>query len=456
VNFQALFEPKTMAVIGVSLNNDRHPANVIYYKNNLRYPVKVFPVNPRGGVVQGERVFAHISEIPEKVDLAVIAVRAEHVSAILSDCIQGGVGAAAVISGGFAESGRADLQDRIVAIAREADFPFVGPNCLGIYSPAHMDTFFLPSERMVRPDPGNVALVSQSGGILVDQMIKFAQEGVGLSRAVSIGNKALVKELELLGYLAQDPETKVIAFYVEGFGKNEGRDFVLAASQCQKPVIVLKAGKSPGGSRAVSSHTASLAGDYETFSAVFSQYDGVVEAKNELEMVTFCESLSCYQRSIEGKVGIVTGSGGHGALAVDVCSAHGLSVPPLPEQAQDEIRKNLSLSVQTIASLGNPTDLTGSAVDDDFVFATSYLSRRPEIDCIIILLLPYLPGITSDLGARLSQVYYQERKPLVAYVPHVEKYRMLIEGFELSRIPVSPSIEGAVLLAEAMRRAKPC
>jgi acyl-CoA synthetase (NDP forming) len=206
----------------------------------------------------------------------------------------------------------------------------------------------------------------------------------------------------------------------------------------------------------VSSHTASLAGDYETFSAVFSQYDGVVEAKNELEMVTFCESLSCYQRSIEGKVGIVTGSGGHGALAVDVCSAHGLFVPPLPEQAQDEIRKNLSLSVQTIASLGNPTDLTGSAVDDDFVFATSYLSRRPEIDCIIILLLPYLPGITSDLGARLSQVYYQERKPLVAYVPHVEKYRMLIEGFELSRIPVSPSIEGAVLLAEAMRRAKPC
>jgi len=147
---------------------------------------------------------------------------------------------------------------------------------------------------------------------------------------------------------------------------------------------------------------------------------------------------------------------GTGPWSVDVCSAHGLSVPPLPEQAQKEIRKNLSSSVQTIASLGNPTDLTGSAVDDDFVFTASYLSRRPEIDCIIMLLLPYLPGITSDLGARLSQVYYQEGKPLVAYVPHVEKYRMLIEGFELSRIPVSPSIEGAVLMAEAMRRAKPC
>lgn len=454
MNLQALFEPKTMAVIGVSLTNTRHPANVIYLKNHLRYPVKVYPVNPRGGLLQGERVFSRISEVPEKVDLAVIAVRAEYVPGILSDCAQSGVEAAAVISGGFAESGRQDLQDQIVAIAREAGLPFVGPNCLGIYSPAHMDTFFLPSERMVRPDTGNVALVSQSGGILVDQMIKFAEQGVGLSRSVSIGNKGLINELDFLNYFAQDTETKVIAFYVEGFGKREGRDFVLAASQCPKPVIVLKAGKSTGGSRAVSSHTASLAGDYEAFSSILSQY-GVVEAKNEFEMVTFCESLSCYQKSIEGNVAIVTGSGGHGALAVDVCSAHGLFVPSLPEQAQKEIRENLSSSSRSIASIANPVDLTGSAVDDDFVFAITYLSRRPEIDCIVVLLLPYLPGITSDLGARLSQVYYQEGKPLVAYVPHVEKYGMFIEGFEINRIPVSSSIEGAVLLAEGMRKSKP-
>jgi len=455
VNFQALFEPKTMAVIGVSLTNDRHPANVVYTKNHLRYPIKVFPVNPRGGVLGGQTVFAHISEIPEKVDLAVIAARAEQVPTILSDCVAAGVSAAIIISAGFAETGRLDLQDRIALIAREAGFPFVGPNCLGIYSPSHMDTFFLPPERMVRPNPGNVALVSQSGGVLVDQIVKFAEEGVGLSRAISIGNKALIGELELLNYLAQDPETEVIGFYVEGFGRNEGREFILAASHCPKPVIVLKAGKSPGGSRAVSSHTASLAGDYETFSTVLSQY-GVVEARDQLEMISFCESLSCYQRSIEGNIGIITGSGGHGALAVDTCTGHGLAVPFLSEQAQNEIRKNLSSSVQPIASLGNPIDLTGSAVDDDFVFATSYLSRRSEFDCIVMLLLPYLPGITSDIGARVSQIYQQEHKPLVAYVPHVEKYRMIIEGFEFNRMPVSPSIEGAVLMAEALRRSKPC
>jgi acetyltransferase len=444
-----------MAVIGVSSSNDRHPANVIFNKNNLRHPVKVFAVNPRGGSLQGERVFSHIAEIPGRIDLAVIAVRAEHCPSILHDCIQAGVGGAAVISGGFAETGEKDLQDRMVAMAREADFPFIGPNCLGIYSPSHVDTFFLPSERMVRPDPGNVALISQSGGILVDQMVKFASEGVGLSLGVSIGNKAMLNELNLLNYLANDPKTKVVAFYVEGFGKYEGREFVLAASQCPKPVIVLKAGKSPGGRRAVTSHTASLAGDYETFSSILSQY-GVVEAKNEFEMVAFCESLSCYPRAIEGNIGIVTGSGGHGALAVDVCADNELAVPSLSKQTQREIKEKLSPSVVEIATVGNPIDLTGSAVDDDFVSAVTSLSRSEEIDCVLVLLLPYLPGITSDLGARLSHIYHQKRKPLVAYVPHVEKYGMLIEGFELNRIPVSPSIEGAVHMAEAMRRCQPC
>ncbi|MEE9611022.1 MAG: hypothetical protein V3W19_07200, partial [Desulfatiglandales bacterium] len=197
------------------------------------------------------------------------------------------------------------------------------------------------------------------------------------------------------------------------------------------------------------------AGDYETFSAILSQY-GVVEAKNEFELVSFCESLSCYDKLIKGEIGIVTGSGGHGALAVDVCTDYGLSVPTLSEQVQSEIRERLSPSTQAIASASNPIDLTGSAVDDDFVVAVGCLSKIPEIDCVIVLLLPYLPGISSDLGARLSGLCKREGKPLVAYVPHVEKYRMLIEGFELNRTPVSPSIEGVVLMAEAMRRCKPC
>ena len=455
MNLGDLFKPKTIAVIGISLINEKHPANVIYNKNNLRLEAKVFPVNDRGGTYQGEKVYASILDLPEKIDMAVIATRAEAVPKIMTDCIRSGVGGAVVISGGFAERGNKGLQDQIVTIARDADFPFIGPNCLGIYSPPYMDTFFIPSERIMRPEKGKVALISQSGGILVDHMVKLAGEGVGISMAVSIGNKALIGEIDLLNYFANDPETNVIAFYIEGFAKREGREFVLKAGQCPKPVVVLKAGKTSLGVKAVSSHTATMAGDYEVFSSVLTQY-GVVEAKDEFELIPFCEALSCYQTPIKGTIGIITGSGGHGALAVDACLSHGLSVPTLSEPDQMEIRQKSSQRIQAIASFTNPVDLTGSAMDEDFVTATNFLIKREEIDCILILLLPYLPGITSDLGARLSQIHRQTGKPMIAYIPHVEKYLMFIEGFQLNQIPVAHSIEEAVHMAEALRRNQPC
>jgi acetyltransferase len=444
-----------MAVVGVSLTNDRHPANVIYNKNHLRLKAEVFPVNNRGGALQGEKVYPHVSDIPGKVDLAVIATQAQIVPGIIEECIQAGVGGAVIISGGFSESGRKDLQESIVSIARKAGFPFIGPNCLGIYSPPYIDTFFIPGERMMRPEKGKVALVSQSGGILVDYLIKLTEEGVGLSLAVSIGNKALIREVDLLEYFQDDPETKVIAFYVEGFGQGEGREFVLKAGQCTKPVVVLKAGKTSMGVEAISSHTASIAGDYEVFSSIFSQC-GVVEAKNESELISSCEVLSCYQNPIEGNIGIITCSGGHGAIAVDACVSHGLSVTALTEKDQREIREKVSPRIQAIASFKNPIDLTGSAVDDDFIAVAQCLSGREDVDCIVVLLLPYVPGITSDLGARLSQISRQDGKSLIAYVPHVEKYRMFIEGFQLNQVPVAHSIEDAVHMAEALRRRQRC
>jgi acetate---CoA ligase (ADP-forming) len=455
VNFDPLFRPKTLAVIGVSLTHDRHPANVIYYKNNLRQKVKVFPVNIKGGVLQGEVVYDRVSGISDPIDLAVIATRAEEVPGLMVECIQANVKGAVVVSGGFSESGRKDLQDQIVSIAREAKFPFIGPNCLGVYSPPYVDTFFIPSERIVRPEKGRVALISQSGGILVDHMIKFAEEGVGLSLGIGIGNKALIREIDLLRYFAGDAETGVIAFYIEGFDRDEGREFILAAGGCPKPVIVLKSGKSLRGTQAISSHTASIAGDYEVFSSVLSQF-GVVEAKNESELISFCEALSCYPKPIEGRIGIITSSGGHGAIAVDACSSHNFSVPPLDEKDQLELKRRVSPRLGDIASFHNPIDLTGSAIDDDFVEAGRFLSKKSEIDCVLVLLLPYTPGISSDLGARLSQIYRQEDKPLIAYVPHVEKYGMFIEGFQLNQVPVAHSIEEVVHMAEALRRNQPC
>lgn len=451
MDLKPLFEPKSIAVIGVSLTNDLHPANIIYYKNHLRFPVRSYGVNPRAGLLKGQQAYPSIKEVPEQIDLAVIAAQAEKVPSIMEECIEAGVKGAAIISGGFAEIGRFDLQDRIVGIAKESGFPFIGPNCLGIYSALRMDTFFLPSERIDTPKKGNVALISQSGGVLVDQMIRFSSEGVGMSLGISIGNKAFIKEKDLLDYLADNQETKVISFYVEGFGADEGREFMERAQKTGKPVIVLKSGKSPGGSRAITSHTASLAGDYPVFSSVLAQY-GLIEARNMLELVYFSQSLSAYQVSTKGRLGIITISGGHGTLATDMCMELGLEVPTLCEGDQEAIRQGLSPSVKTIASCLNPVDLTGSAVDQDIVSTAVLMSQLKDIDCIVILILPYAPGMSQDLGALLGSVPRKSNIPIIAYLPRLDKYRILIEGFEINNVPVAHSIEGAIHMAEALMK----
>jgi len=444
-----------MAVIGVSTTQDSHPANVIYTKNYLRYPVTTYAVNPKGGLLNREPLYKQLGDIDGDVDMAVIAVRAQFVPEVVEQCIKKGVKGAVIISGGFSESGNHKLQKKVTDIAREADFPFVGPNCLGIYAPDLVDTFFLPGERIVRPKKGNVGFVSQSGGVLVDQMVKFAGQGIGISLGVSIGNKAYLREIDMIDWFEKDIETRVIAFYVEGFEHREGREFIKRAQACSKPIVVLKAGKSPKGIAAVSSHTASLAGDYRVFSEIMKQHC-VAEADNEYELTSFCEALSCYPNGSRGNVGILSLSGGHGVVAADACSVQGVNIPGIAAQTVGNIREKLSREIRDIASLTNPMDLTGSCVDSDIEAAVRHLSRDENIDCILTLLLPYSPGISTDIGAKLSQVARNEGKPMIAYVPNEDKYKIIIEGFELNNIPVASSVEGAVLMAKALKRCRPC
>ncbi|MBT8339590.1 MAG: CoA-binding protein [Desulfatitalea sp.] len=451
MDLERLLKPKRVAVVGVSTSKENHPANVIFKKLMLRYPVEVHGVNPRGGEVQGWPLYESLSSLPVVPDMVIIATQASLVPKIMEECIRLKAGGALVMGGGFAEIGNTDLQNRILSIAEEADFPFLGPNCLGIFAPGRIDTLFLPGERMQQPPQGGVAIVSQSGALLVDLLVKFANRGIGVSQGISIGNKAMIREISLLNYLAADPDTYVIVFYVEGFSENEGAKFIAAARQCKKPVVVMKSGKSEEGTRAVSSHTASIAGDYRVFSEVLAQH-GIVEAKNENELLAYSEVLSVYPRNIRGNVGIITISGGHGAVATDFLAARGMSVPQISPEVHKRIKNRLSPSVKDIAILNNPVDLTGSAVDEDFIVSYDEMTHAPEFDALLMLVLPYSPGLSVDLGAKVSNPSRKRVKPLVAYIPHVEKYQIFIEGFELNRVPVSDSIEGAVMMLDGMRR----
>ena len=452
MDLRRMLAPESVAVVGVSKSNDRHPANVIFRKLLHRYSLAVHGVNPTGGTLEGVSLASSVGAISAPVDLVVIAVRADAVPAVVEAAANAGAGGALVLSGGFAEVGRHDLQSQLITAAASTGLPVVGPNCLGLFVPGLVDTLFLPPERLVPLPKGSVALVSQSGGFLVDEMIRFAAQGVGVSLALSVGNKDVVDEVDLIAHLAEDLNTRVIAFYIEGFRPGEGRRFVEAARACPKPVVVLKAGRTEAGSRAVSSHTAALAGDHAVFSAALAQH-GVFEARDAFHMASICESLVAFgPRSTVKRVGILTGSGGHGALAVDACAARQLTVDRLSEETQREIIGALSPRIQGIASVGNPVDLTGSASDDDFVAAAEKLAAADEVDGIIVLLLPYLPGITLELGARLARVVNGTGKPLVAYVPHDSRYQILIEGFEGNGVPVADEIGGAVDMIAALRQ----
>jgi acyl-CoA synthetase (NDP forming) len=451
MNLERLMEPGVIAVIGVSHSNPFNPANVIYHKNRLRHSADTYPVNPKGGKLFGEPVFSSIAEVPAPVDLAVLAVRAEFVPGVLEECIQAGAGGAIIISGGFSETGHLDLQKRVKDLARGHDFPVIGPNCLGVYSPPQVDAFFLPHERLIEPRKGKISLVSQSGGILVDQMIKLTQEGVGIARAVSMGNKAVIDEVDLLAFFEGDPATEVIGIYTEGFAPGRGREFVDLVRTAKKPVVIQKSGKTPGGARAVSSHTAALAGDYEVFSEAVRQ-GGAFEARSEAEFVSFCEALSCCRGAEVGNVCIVTASGGHGAIASDECYAAGLKISDVPDLDRAALSEMLSGSIRPIVSLGNPVDLTGSANDNDFLAATSFFIEKDYVDCILLLLLPYLPAITTDIGARVALIARQHDKPVITYMPHVDRYTIFIDGFESNGIPVAHSVEGAVHMVRALMK----
>jgi succinyl-CoA synthetase alpha subunit len=247
------FNPRTVAVVGVSTTNMFHPANIIYNKNFYGYDCEVFAVNPKGGEIDKRPVYRSLAEVPEKVEMAVVAVKARVVPDVARECADAGVETMVVISGGFAEMGPEgrELQDRLVEICEKASITLIGPNCFGVYAPPAVDTFFLPPERTVLPVMGRTAVASQSGAFLVDQiMTSFHEVGLGLSVAVSMGNKAMVSEEDLLLHFAARDDTDTLCFYIEGI--DEGvRRFIESAREVtpDKPIEVSHGGAG-GGPRA--------------------------------------------------------------------------------------------------------------------------------------------------------------------------------------------------------------
>jgi acetyltransferase len=463
MDLNKLFKPKSMAVVGVSKKNPLSPGRIVFLKNQFELDVKAYGIHPEGGKIEGVELFPRLDKLPEIPDLLVMAVGAEATLEYMQECADLGIPSGVIISGGFAEIGEKGKkrQEILQKIAFDNDIAVLGPNCIGIYAPPLIDTIFLPTERITRPPKGSVALISQSGGVLVDQFFnKFKERNIGVSTAVSIGNRAVVDETMLLEYFSKvDTETSNIAFYLEAFKDNKARKFLELAHESEDTIITFFGGVTAQGKIATQSHTGSLAGNSKILSAALKQYH-IIQPRSERELLTYLKVYDVLSQKkkpfgentiIYGNVAILSVSGGHGVICSDMLDKYGLNAVKFTEKEKDEMKEALNPIAREIASFNNPIDLTGSVIDADIVNMVHYLSKMDKIECIILLILPYPPSISFQVGRRIANVVSQERKPVICFIPYIEKYSLIIESLEISNIPVFHSIKEAVQAVSALK-----
>ena len=443
-----MMNPKSVAVIGASRDPNKVGHIILQNYIDNGFSGELYPVHENiapGEKIIGLTAYRSVLEIKKSIDLAVIAVPAPVVPSVLEECGKAKVKTAVVISGGFAEVGNVELQDKIVEIAKKYNIAMLGPNCLGIMDPlSKVDTLFLPTYKLSRPRVGGVSFVTQSGAVGSTILDLIAKEGFGLSKFISYGNAAYVDEVDLLEYLLHDKQTEVIVMYIEGVKR--GKELIEIAKRVTKvkPVIVIKAGVTDEGAKAAHSHTASLAGNNEAYDALFKQF-GFIKAKDLSELLNFAKIFSSENLPKGDRVAIVTNGGGTGVLATDAVYLNGLRLAEFSEETKKELRKVMP----DIVNIRNPLDLAGDADEKRYSDALSIISKDPNIDMFIVIALFQTPGADSSVAEKLIYFKKNIEKPMIVVTTgsdFTQTHKIMMES---SGLPVYDSpMAAASALAE--------
>ncbi len=332
---ETILDPRSVAIVGASDELNKWGGSMLALLRKFQFGGRIFPVNPRRTEVQGLPAFPSVQAIPEPVDVALIAVPNERAIDAVRDCASAGVKAVLMVTSQFAESGEAGrgLQEKLVEIARAAGMRIIGPNCMGYFS-SHADLCLLNSQALMRNavlHKGDIALISQSGALAGTMLARAYDIGTSFSFCVSLGNQADLEVCDFLEYAIADPRTRVISLYIEGL-KNPRRFLGLLreASARGKPVLLTKAGRTDSGQRAVQSHTASMAGAYQSFSASV-RHAGAVIVDDPLELIVQSATWARLPAPASDGVGVFSGSGGGGAVASDIVDESGLRAAVLTD-----------------------------------------------------------------------------------------------------------------------------
>ena len=402
-----LFNPKSVAIVGASTHEGK--IGHILVKNLLKYeyPGKIFPINPKANEILGLRTYPSLKEISEAVDLAIIAVKPLEVLESIKICGEKNIEAAIVISAGFKETGAkgARFEQELKTLAKENKVRFLGPNCLGL-----IDTYSKLNASFAAgmPERGEIGFFSQSGAMCVAILDWALGERIGFSKFISLGNKTDISEIDMLIALGEDENTKVILGYLEGV--ENGATFIQVAQEVskKKPIIMIKAGVTSAGARAVSSHTGALAGSESAYQAAFRQ-SGIIRVKTVNELFNYALAFANQPLPKGPRVAILTNSGGPGIVAADACDQSALQLVRLNSKTAQKLRSFLP----PVASIVNPVDIIGDAHFDRYDNALKVLLEASNIDAVIVLLTPTATIEVEETAKVVAKHAQKTKKPIL-------------------------------------------
>lgn len=441
---ECLFTPRSIAVVGAAREPGKLGHTILDNVVKSGFSGAIYPVNPWATEILGLRSYPRLVDISGEVDLMVVVVPQPAVLSVMEDAAAKGVKAAIIITAGFREAGTAGFvaERAITSVARSAGIRVLGPNCLGV-----IDTFtpLNASFASRMPHRGRIAFASQSGALLSAILDWSAQQQIGFSKIVSLGNKADVDEIDLIEALRDDEQTRVVVAYLEGVAN--GQEFMRAARELtrRKPLLVFKSGTTAAGSRAVSSHTGTLAGSDASYTAALKQ-SGVIRATSVSELFDLATAFAQQSLPTGRRLAIVTNAGGPGIIATDAAERVGLQ---LASFEPDTVAK-LRASLPPTASVFNPVDIIGDARADRYAVAVESVLPDPGVDGLLVLLTPQAVTQVEETARVVARCAGRTSKPVLASFIGGVRLEQGLEILRAAGVPNYPFPEGAVAAFKAL------
>ena len=447
---ETIFSPPSIAIIGATNRSGSVGQAVIRNLIQGEFQGVLYPVHPTLKSIYGIKAYPTLSDIPDPVELAVIIVKPEAVPALLESAAGKGISGAVIITAGFKEIGGkgAELEKQIQQIAARLKIRLVGPNCLGVIntdSHVRMNASF--ARKM--PRPGNIGFISQSGALCTSVLDYAEGRKIGFSKFISFGNKADVSEIDLLHYLGEDPQTRVICMYLEDL--TAGQEFIRVASDISwnkgKPILAVKSGTSSEGARAAASHTGSLVGSDSAYDAIFLQ-SGIQRVEGVNELFHYAIAFSRQPLPKGRRIAIVTNAGGPGIMATDAAARHGLKLASFSAETTETLKANLPPT----ANIHNPVDVIGDATHERYEVALKTVMQDPNVDGAIVLLTPQAMTDILETARIVPNVARQTDKPILCSFMGIVDVSEGVAHLEANGIPNYVFPEAASRAMAAMMR----